>query len=857
MTFLALRGVAARKLRAFLTAAAIFFGVAMVAGTLILTDTINNSFDNIFASANEHTDVTVKPTETVEDSRGAEPPPFSADLLPKVQRVDGVEEAAGSIFDYSIAILGDDGKRIGPMGPPHIAASVVPERFTPWTYTEGRPPRGPDEVVFDNITAKEEKYKLGDRVRVAGPGGVKAYGIVGVGEFGDGTELGGASIAQFTRDEAQRLTDKEGKLDEILIAAKAGVSPDELKQRVRQALPPDVTVRTGAETADAESQDIKDGFSFLTIALLVFAGIALFVGSFLIFNTFSITVSQRTQEFGMLRTLGASARQVLASVLLEAVVIGLLASLIGLAGGIGFVALITGLFEALGFSLPTSHLVISVSTVIIALVVGLVSTTLASFIPAMRATRVTPLEALRDPGLARETRGGRRRTIMGGVLLTLGALLVGVGLFGTNSAGTSFQLFGPGLVLLFIGVAMLSNRLIRPIASMVGWPIERLRGVTGRLARENTLRNPSRTTTTAAALMIGVALVTFVATFASAISKSVDQAIDDSFAADLSLVNTDGFSRIPGGVAEAVKRVEGVETVSPVASADARIDGVGKQVVSAIDPQTIGKVANFEWREGSDVTLQQLGSKVGSKGVIAESDWAKDNDVGVGDLVTITTPTGLRPTYTVRGTARDEPGLFVSSIAIPIDAFARDFGINQDDSIFVAFAPGADTNTARAGVDRVLTREFPNVESRSQEQLKDDQREQINQLVLLIYALLALSIIISLFGVVNTLILTIHERTRELGMLRAIGTSKGQVRQMIRYESVITAMIGAILGATIGLVLAIVAVEALEDEGLVLSIPFPLLVVMLILAGVAGVAAAIAPARRASRLNVIEALQYE
>jgi len=853
MASLALRGLAARKLRAFLTSAAIFFGVAMVAGTLILTDTINNSFDNIFASANENTDVTVKPTDTVEDSRGAEPPALSASLLPKVKRVDGVDDATGSVFDYSIAILGDDGKRIGPTGPPHIAASVVPERFTPWTYTKGRAPRGPDEVLFDNITTKEEKYKLGERVRVAGPGGVKAYKIVGVGEFGDGTELGGASIAQFTLDEAQRLTDKKGKLDEILIAAKKGVSPEELKLRVRQALPPDVTVRTAKETADAESQDIKDGFSFLTIALLVFAGIALFVGCFLIFNTFSITVSQRTREFGMLRTLGASANQVLATVLLEAVLIGLLASLIGLVGGIGFVALITGLFKALGFSLPTTHLVISAKTVIIALVVGLVATTLASFIPALRATRVTPLEALRDPGTGREARGGRRRTIIGGVMLALGALLVGVGLFGTNSAGTSFQLFGPGLVLLFIGVAMLSNRMIKPIASMVGWPLERLRGVTGRLARENTLRNPSRTTTTAAALMIGVALVTFVATFAAAISKSVDQAIDDSFAADLFLVNTDGFSRIPGGVAEAVQKVDGVETVSPVASADARIDGVGKQVVNAIDPQTIGKVAHFKWKDGSDATLQQLGSK----GAIAESDWAKDNDVGIGDLVTLTTPTGLRPTYTVLGTARDEPGLFVSSIAIPHKAFARDFGIDQDDAIFVAFAPNANTTAARAGVDRVLSRDFPNVESRSQEQLKQDQRDQINQLVVLIYALLALSIIISLFGVVNTLILTIHERTRELGMLRAIGTSKAQVRQMIRYESVITAMIGAIIGAVIGLVLAIVAVKALADEGLVLSIPVPLLVIMLILAGIAGVAAAIAPARRASRLNVIEALQYE
>jgi putative ABC transport system permease protein len=853
MFFLTLRGLAARKLRASLTAAAIFFGVAMIAGTLILTDTINNSFDDIFSSANAKTDVTVKPRETVKDSRGAQPPAFSADLLPRVQKVDGVAEATGQIFDYTIAILGKDGKRIGPHGPPHIAGSVVPQRFTPWTFKQGRQPEAPGEVAFDNFTAKEEKYKLGERVRIAGPGGVRTYRIVGVAEFGGGIPLGGASLVQFTLADAQRLTGKEGKLDEILIAGKPGVSKDELQQRVRQALPPSVNVRTAEQTAEAESKDIKDGFSFFSIALLVFGGIALFVGIFLIFNTFSITVSQRTREFGMLRTIGASRRQVMSAVLLEASLIGLAGSLVGLAGGLGFVGLITALFKALGFELPTGSLVISAKTVVIALVVGFVSTTAASFVPALRATRVTPLEALRDPSLVRQTRSSRRRTVVGAVLVGLGALVLGVGLFGTNSASASFQLFGPGLILLFIGVAMLSNRLIKPIASLVGWPLERLRGVTGRLARENTLRNPSRTTTTAAALMIGLALITFVATFASAISKSIDNAIDDSFAADLTLVNTDGFSRIPGGVAEKVRQVDGVDVVSPVASGDGRIQGVGKKTVSAIDPATVTKVANFDWVHGSDATVSTLGSI----GAIAESQWAKDNGIHVGDVVTVITPTGKKALYTVFGTARDEPHIFIQSLAVPLETFARDFGITQDDAVFVTFAKGANFDKARQGVDKVLTREFPNVESRSQSQLKANTRKQINQLVILIYALLALSVLISLFGVVNTLILTIHERTRELGMLRAIGTSRSQVRQMIRYESVITAMIGAIIGSALGLLLAIVSVEALSDQGLVLSIPYPLLVVLLMLAAVAGVAAAIAPARRASRLNVIEALQYE
>jgi putative ABC transport system permease protein len=848
---LALRGLTARKLRAFLTALAIFFGVAMIAGTLMLTDTINNSFDDIFQSANEKTDVTVKPTETVEDER-SDPPAFDADLLPKVLEVEGVASVAGSIFDPQAAILDDKGERIGPMGPPHFASSVLPERFSPWTYVQGRPPANPDEVSIDNFTAKEEKYALGERVRIAGTAGAKSYRIVGFGRFGEDIPLGGASIAQFLLPEAQRLMGKKGKYDELLVAAEPDVSLEQLKQRIAEVLPPTVTVRTGEETAQSESQDIKDGFGFLSTGLLAFGGIALFVGSFLIFNTFSITVSQRIQEFGMLRTLGTSSRQVLWTVLLEALVIGLLASLAGIAGGIGFVALITSLFKAIGFELPTGGLVLTGGTVAIALIVGLVSTTVASIIPAVRATRVTPLEALREEGVERPGRP-RRRTVIAAFLAGLGALAIFFGLFGTENAGAAFLFMGPGLVLLFVGVALLSNRMIRPIAALVGWPIEQARGVTGRLARENTLRNPSRTTTTAAALMIGLALVTFVATFASALSKSFDQALERAFAGDLILVNTDGGSRIPGGVAERVGEVPGVAAASPLASGEGRIAGVGKQAVSAVEPRTVARVVDFDWKEGSDATLATLGRN----GAIAESNWAEDNDFGVGDTVRVTTPTGKRATYVVRGTVRDETGLVLETIAIPRDTLARDFGIDSDDAALVGFAQGAGFDSVRSRVDQALVRDFPNVESRSQQEFEDDQRALLNRLLFLVYALLALSILISLFGVVNTLILTIHERTREIGMLRAIGMSRRQVRGMIRYESVITAMIGAIIGAALGLLLAIVAVTALEDEGFVLSIPYPLLVIMLILAAVAGVAAAIAPARRASRLNVIEALQYE
>jgi putative ABC transport system permease protein len=850
---LTVRGLTARKLRGVLTALAVFFGVAMIAGTLMLTDTVNNSFDDIFTSANRHVDVTVKPKETVKDSRGGAPPAFEQSLLPKVEAVGGVAEAAGSIFDPSIAILNKKGKRIGPLGPPHFAASIVPERFNPWTYEQGRPPETSREVAVDKFTAKREHYKLGQKIRIAGAVPATAYTITGIGRFGSDVPLGGAHIALLTLGEVQRLTGKHGKFDEILIGGDGSASNSELKKRIAAALPGNVTVRTGAETAKSEADDVKEGFSFLSTALLVFAGVALFVGGFLIFNTFSITVSQRIQEFGLLRTLGASGRQVLWAVLLEAAIIGLVASIAGIAGGVAFVAMITGLFKAIGFELPTSGLILSSKTVIVALVVGLVSTTVASAVPAVRATRVTPLDALREQGL-RPRRPGRRRTVIAAVLFGLGALLLGWGLFGSSSAGASFKAFGPGLILLFIGVAMLSNRAVRPIAGLVGWPIEKLRGITGLLARENTLRNPSRTTTTAAALMIGLALVTFVATFAAALNKSFEKALDEAFVGDLALVNTDNQSRIPIEVARHVAKVPGVETATPLASGDAKVKGVsGTQTVTGIDPAAIARVAKFDWKKGSDSTLASLGSD----DAIAESNWAKDNGIGVGDQVRATTPTGKVASYTVRGTARDKTGLVLQTFAIPRATLARDFAVNQDDVTLVSFIPGANFNATRNRVDNALATAFPNVESKSQKQLKDDQRKQINKLLVLIYALLALSVVISLFGVVNTLILTIHERTREIGMLRAIGTSRGQVRRMIRYESVITAMIGTIIGAAVGLLLAIVAVKALADEGFVLSIPYPLLVIMLMLAAVAGVAAAIAPARRASHINVIEALQYE
>ncbi len=854
MLAVTLRGLAARKLRSTLTALAVFFGVAMIAGTLMLTDSVNSSFDQIFADANAGVDVSVTKKETIEDSRGGLPPAFDDAVLDEVRTVDGVADAAGGVADPTVSVLDEQGERVGPTHPPHIATSVLPDRFSPWNYTEGRPPETADELGIDNFTADREGWMLGDRVRIAGTGGeAKEYAISGIAEYGDGTELLGASLAILTLPETQRLTGKEGRLDEIVIAAEEGVAPEELKFAVEEVISADLEVRTGEENAAEASADVKEGFGFFSNALLVFGAIALFVGGFIIFNTFSITVAQRTREFGMLRTVGAHRRQILGAVLLEAALIGLVASILGLFGGIGFVTGITTLFNTFGLALPSGGLVLAADTVIVALLVGVIVTVIASLAPARRATRVAPLEAVREGGVT--PRPSLRRAMIGLVVLALGVLAIFWGLFQAKSFGAAFVFLGPGILLLFLGVALLSSRLIGPLASAIGWPLERLGGVPGQLAGENTQRNKGRTATTAAALMIGLALVVFVATFASALTKSIDEAIDRQFAGDLILTNSDGgFRRISPEVAEVVSEVEGVAIASPGTDGDAIVAGVsGTPLVAGLDPETVTRVATFDWQEGSDATLEGLGAS----GAIIEADWGADNGIAVGDTMRVTTPLGTEVRYTVEGSVRDEAGLMIETFAIPRDTLLLNFGVDGDSGVMVRYDEGTDPEAVRAGIDRELAARFPNVESRSQVELEADIREQINQVLVLIYALLALSIIIALFGVVNTLILTIHERTREIGMLRAIGTSRRQVRRMIRYESVITALIGGIIGAAIGLALAVVAVEALADEGLVLSIPYPLLVTVLILAAIAGVAAAIAPARRASRINIIEALLYE
>ena len=849
-----LRGVFSRKLRAFLTALAVFLGVALMTGTYVLTDTFTNSFGQIFDESNEGTDVAVVPREAVDSQQGADPPAMPARLLKDVRKVDGVAKAQGGIFSAGVALIDEDGDRIGSTQAPAFGTSAASKRFAAFDYPEGRPPQSADEVAVDKLSADNEGLEVGDQITVAGSEAARQYEIVGIAKLGEVDSFGGATVAVLPLPEAQRLADKQGEFDQISVAADESVDPEELKRRIAEVVPRNVEVRTGEENAEQQTEDIEDDLGFLKVALLIFAWIALFVGAFTIFNTFSITVAQRTREFGMLRTLGASRRQVLTSVLLEAFVIGAIGAGIGIVAGIGVASGLNSLFKAAGIDLPNTGNVIKTRALVIPLLVGMVITLVAAIIPAVRATRVSPVEALSDQAVA-PTRRRRRVVTALAVLLSVGGLVaICVGLFGgIDSSSDAAALLGLGAVLLFLGTALLSPRFVAPLASVVGLALERVRKLTGRLARENAVRNPGRTATTAAALMIGLALVTFVAVFAAGIKSSINDAIDKSFTGDLTLQHEDGFSPIPSAAAREVKAIDGVGAVSSIRFGEGEVAKTGDtSFITAIDPKAARTVLEFDWDEGSDATVDGMTRD----DALVDQAWATDNDVDVGDELSVTTPTGRQVTYTVRGRLNDTADLW-GDFVLTQQALEDDFQVRQQGMVLVSYAPGADPDAVRRAVDTTIERDFPIVDVLDQEQLKDRIAEQVGQLVNLLYALLSLAVIVSLFGIVNTLTLSIYERTRELGLLRAIGMSRRQVRRIVRYEAVITALLGALMGSVLGVFFAVIVSRPLADEGFNLSYPIGTLIILFVLAAIAGVVAAILPARRAARLDVLDALAYE
>jgi len=848
MRKVALRGLFARKLRLVLTALAVALGVTLIAGTYVFTDTINSSFDRIFSESAKGTDASITPRKTIDTSNnGGTQPTVPASVLAAVRRAPDVQSADGSVFDVG-TVLGKDGKRIGKGGAPNFIASVADQpRFDAFTIKQGRKPRNGDEVTIDAATARKQDLKLGDKLAVVATAPRKDYTVVGFTQIAGVDSFGGATVVDMQLPEAQRMLGKKG-FDQIQVSAKAGVTPEQLRDQLRNQLPRSVEVRTGQEEARKQSSDIRDNLSFLTTALLAFAGISLFVGAFIIFNTFSITVTQRMREFALLRTLGASRGQVMRSVVTEGLTIGVLGSVVGLALGLAVAGGLRALFKAIGVELPSNGNVIATRTIVVSLVVGTLVTVLSSLAPALRATRVPPVEALREGAVPPGRGPSRRVTIAGAALFAIGVALMCVGLFGSLSSNGALSFVGGGAGATFLGVALVSPYLVRPLASLVGKPFERTRGITGRLARENTVRQPGRTAVTAAALMVGVALVTFVSIFAAGIKTTIAKAVDDNLKAAFVVQNTDGFSPFSAQVLPAIQRVEGVREVSPVRFSQARIRGIkGNAPVSGVEPRTFTDLYSVSSGEAA-----LRGLRPGQ--VVLSRKFADDNKLRAGQTLALTSAVGRRLALRVAGIV-DDKGDLITALTVTNRQMLTDFGEPKDAFGMVGLQPGANQKDVQATIKRLLTVRFPEAEALTAKEFKDDVAGQVNQLLYLIYALLALAVIVSLFGIVNTLVLSISERTRELGLLRAVGTTRRQVKRVVRYEAVITSLIGGVLGIVVGAVLAVLFTQPLDN--FTLTIPYGGLLFLFVLAGVAGVGAAVLPARRAAKLDVLEALAYE
>lgn len=835
----------ARKIRLFTTGLAVLLGVAFMSGTLVLTDTIGRTFDDLFADTNGGTDALVRAEATLDGSfggpgAGEQRPRVDAALVETVAAVEGVEVARGTILGYA-QVVGKDGKAIGSQrGPPTFGGEWADDALNPYKLAEGRAPEADDEAVIDRGVADDGDLAVGDRTTILTPEVVEVT-IVGIATFGTVGSAGGATFVGMTESAAQEHFAEPGKFDGVGVIAAADVDQETIRTRIAAAVPDGIEVLTGEELT-AENQDqAAQAIGFFEQILLVFAYLALFVGSFIIYNTFGIIVAQRTKELALFRALGASRRQVLRAVLLEASVVGFLASTVGLLIGIG---LASGLKEILKntVEIPAGGVVISTSTIVSSILTGVVVAVSSAWWPARRASKVPPLAAMREVAIDRSGTSVRRKVI-GVVILVLGLASLFAGLFGS---GNALPKVGFGVLGIFIGVSVLGPVLATPVARVLGAPLSRFRGMPGHLARENALRNPTRTSSTAAALMIGVALVGFITVFASSATASINQVIGDRFGADL-IIDSGSFGGgggLPTSLVDELRMLPEVDDVSSVRATLATVDG-DDAFIFGIDPTTIASAFDVGPTAGSFEALDD-------QSIALQQDWAADHDFGIGDTVEVQLTQGPVETLTVNMLYEDN--VFATGYFLPLSVFTRGVPDQADMQIYMTIAEGTTSEAALAAVEEA-SKPYPTAKVQDVAGFQESQAAQFNILLGLVYVLLLLAIIIALLGIQNTLALTVFERTHELGLLRAVGMTRRQTRSMIRWESVLIALLGTILGLVLGVFFGWVLSIALREEGFeVFSIPYGSLVTISVMAAIAGVIAAIWPARRAARLNVLAAI---
>ncbi len=843
-----IKGLWAHKVRLGLTALAVVLGVAFVSGTYILTDTMNKAFDSLFSTVEKGVAVDVSGipqfTANGPDSQAAgsaERVPQS--LLDQIKQVEGVRTAEGSLGGYAQPV-DKTGQAIKTGGAPNLGFSwVYDPDLASVTLTQGTPPKGASQVAIDAGTAQKYGFHVGDPIKILLQGPPMQATVSGIFRFGSANNLLGATIVSFDPPTAQRALVGGGAWDDVLVAAESGVSPSELANRIQNILPKGFQAKTGQQAAADNSATIKKGLSFFNIVLLVFAGIALFVGAFIIFNTFSILIAQRTRELALLRALGASPAQVRRSVLIESVIVGLIASAVGLLAGFGIALGLKGLLKAFGLELPTTSNQLLPRTIIVAFAVGTITTLVASVGPALRAARVRPIEALRDAGPTAD-RVTRRRVISGSLLLLAGIAALLTGLFAGPTQPAAFV--GLGAALVFFGVAVLSPLVVRPVAGVLAAPLRRL-GVSGRLGRENAIRNPRRTASTASALMIGLALVAMVSILGASIKASTNDVLERTLRADFLVSGSGGFQPFSQDVADSLRKTGAFSAVAQYRNGVVGIHGNATDI-GAVDPSQIEAVADFPMTAGSL-------SALGKDGLLVYSTTAKNNGWSVGTVVPVQFARTGTQNLRVVGIYSDNT-LF-GNYLMSLETFDANFTQQLDQFVLATTAPGVSDAQAQEAVKSVQ-KAFPSVEIQNQAQFREAQAKQIDQLLGLITALLGLAILIAFFGIVNTLALSVHERTHEIGLLRAVGFSRRQTRTMVRWEAVIMAVFGAVLGTAVGIFFGWTMVWALHDQGLtVLAFAPGQLITYVVIAGLIGVLAAAWPARRAAKLDILRAITTE
>lgn len=848
MLRLALKSFLSRKRRLISTGLAVTLGIAFLAGTLVFTDTIKRTFDDLFADIYAETDTFVRSSTSISmdfgaDARGRMP----ESVLSTIAGVDGVADAQGLVQGFAQVVtsggdaIGDPGR-----GAPTLGMSYISGALSPWQLTEGSRPPGPGELVLDKGSAGKGHFTIGDTVTVLTQTGPHQFPLVGIARFGSADSPGGATVAIFDLATAQQvLLGRPGELDAVMVDATAGIDQAQLTSRVAAALPDGTEALTGAQITKETQDAMQEGLSFFNTFLLVFAAIGLVVACFTIYNTFQIVVTQRRREMAMLRAVGASRRQVLSAQLLEAGFVGVVASAVGLAAGVLVAGLLKAMMTQFGIDIPAGGTVVQLRTAVVAMVVGTLVTIVSAVFPALRASRIPPLAALRDVSFG-GVEAPRRRLLAGVAVLTAGVGAMAIGL-----AGSGVAWVGLGALAVFIGVFVVGPLIARPVVEVAGAPLPAVSGVTGELARENALRNPKRTARTGGALMVGVALVAAITVMSASLKDWIRDTFEQQFTGDFVVAtNTFGFGGISPQLAADLNQLPEVATATGVRVGVARVGETNPsdEGYVSVDPQTAGGVFDVGMVQGSIDALT-------TDGVLVDDDEAKRLGVGVGDPLQFQFLNGTTRTLTVEGiyTEQDMAGALVVSHALHEQSGTDQF----DFAVYVEKSDDVSDAAAQAAIAGV-SGAYPNAKLDSRAQYIHDQAAQLDPIVNMMYGLLGLAVVIALFSIANSMSLSIYERTREVGLLRAVGMTRHQIRTAVRWESVLVALLGTGLGVVVGIFFGWSISVTIRGGGLgTFTVPWTSLLVVVVLALLGGVIATIRPARRAAHLDVLQAIATE